>query len=417
MRAIYIGLVGALMLACGGSVSDNSNPNPTPTDDGGTDAGDTPAAPFPAVTPDLPRVIDQGGPVLATPSVTPVYFPGVSYPDQATDFMKKIGASKYWAVLSEYGVGPIAEAPPVTLTNAQIVPADIGAITDDQIQAWLIARFDGTHPEFGTVPDPNSIYTLFYPAQTSIDLAGSKSCQSFGGYHANVKIGGKLIAYAVIPECKAFGNASGLDVMTEVVSHELSEAATDPFPYDDPKYGQTDQNHIAWELFLGGGEVGDLCAQFSNATYKADDIGYVVQKNWSNAQSKLGHDPCQPVTDSLPYFNVVPTFADKILTRANVTTKGVKVPVGESRTIPIALYSDAPTDAWTVSVQAFSRGGPTSTAPMTFSLDKNTGKNGDVLNLTIKANTAITSQSKSLMFLITSQLGTRKTIFVGVAGN
>ncbi len=418
MRALYIGLLGSFVLACGGSVSDS--PTPTPTDDGGTDATPdaTPDLPFPAVTPDLPRVVDSGGPVLATPSVTPVFFPGFDYPTEVLDFVKKIGPSKYWAALSEYGVGQIAAAPAVTLAPEQIAPTDIGNITDDQIQAWVVSRFDGTHPEFGNTPDPNSIYTLFYPASTVISLQGAQSCQSFGGYHGNVTIQGKLVAYAVIPECKSFGNSSAVDVVTEVTSHELSEAATDPFPFDDPKYTQVDRDHLAWSLFLGGGEVGDLCAQFSTSVYKPADIGWVVQKNWSNENAKAGHDPCAPQNEGEAYFNVVPTMSDKILTRANVTTKGVKVPVGESRTIPLALYSDAPTSGpWTVSVQGFSRGGGTTNSPMTFTLDKNTGKNGDVLNLTITAKTAITSQSKSMTFLITSQLGTRRNTYIAMAGN
>ena len=423
MRAVYIcalaPVLASLLLACGGSPSAVTNPGPT--DDAGVTDDAAPAddaatvAAFPALKPDMPRVVSGGGPVLKAPIVTPVYLPGFDYVAEMTDFSKKLGATKYWAALGEYGVGPLTMNAPVLLTSDQIVPADIADITDAQIQTWLISRFDGTHPEFGTTPDPNSVYTLFYPPATNITLDTSQSCQSFGGYHSDVTINGQLIPYAVIPDCGAFGSLKGLDAVTTTTSHELSEAATDPYPMDKAAYAQVDGDHLAWEFFLGGGEVGDMCAQFSSSTFKPDDLLYFVQNNWSNAQAKAGHNPCQPVaTDGQVYFNASPTFPDKINARG-VFTKGVKVPVGQSKTIPLALYSDGPTNGpWTVTASALARGG---SSPITLALDKSTGQNGDIINLTITSKTAITSTTKAVTILVTSQLGSRKNTWVGLVGN
>ena len=424
MRAVYMLAVGSfasVLVACGGSPA-ASFADAGPTEDAGiTDdaapADDADLATYPAVKPDMPRVVSGGGAVLKKGSVTPVYLPGFDYVEDLTDFTKKLGATQYWAALGEYGVGQLTQSAPIVLTNDLIVPADIGNITDEQIQAWLIARFDGTHPEFGTTPDPTSVYTLFYPEQTVITLGtgGGTSCQSFGGYHNDVTIKGQLVPYAVIPECNQFGALKNVDSVTAVTSHELSEAATDPYPTDDTAYGQVDGDHLAWEFFLGGGEVGDMCAQFSTSIYKPDDLLYVVQNNWSNVQAKAGHNPCQPVAvEGQVYFNASPTFPDKINTRG-VFTKGVKVPVGESKTIPLALYSDGPMAPWTVTATTQSRGG--TTAPVTLALDKSTGGNGDILNLTITAKTAITSTSKAVTILITSSSGGRKNTWIGLVGN
>ena len=37
------------------------------------------------------------------------------------------------------------------------------------------------------------------------------------------------------------------------VSHELQEAATDPFPNSNPAYVQTDNNDLVWTFATGGG--------------------------------------------------------------------------------------------------------------------------------------------------------------------
>ena len=95
-------------------------------------------------------------------------------------------------------------------------------------------------------------------------------------------------------------------------------------------------------------------------------------------------------------------------------TKGVKLALGETKTIEIDLFSDAPTDAWTVSAIE-----PFATTPashhLQLALDRTSGVNGEKLNLTI---TALSKDPKfgGEFFMLLSKLGTQRTfwsVFVG----
>lgn len=441
MRAFYILLIAPLAcaLACGGSV-DNSNPNPSGGDDAGggnpdsgigADAGsfdaappiDATPAPFPAFKIDAPQVVSAGGPVLKTPKVTPIFLPGFQYTKEVTDYAATLGATKFWsASVGEYGVGALTSNMPITSTDA---PASGNMnISDQDIQNYVSSRFDGTHMEYGSKPDPDTIYTLFFPTTTTISLGGGgggggQSCQSFGGYHDNVTVNGQDVAYAVIPDCGSFGMLNGLDALTGTTSHEWEEAVTDPFPSTQPAYGSVDDAHAIWEFFLGGGEVGDMCAQFSSSFYKPDGYAYVVQRPWSNASAKAGHDPCQPELDNEVYFNSAPVFPDMITLGGGgqtFTTEGIKIPVGMTKTLELDLFSEAPTTGpWNVTVQGLTRGG--GAAPLSFTYDKQSGQNGDKIMVSITATAASTSPSKTSRLLITSQLGATKHIWLGLVAN
>ncbi len=437
MRALYtlfgssfllFGLLSGVVACSGDDSSQNDGGNDVVTSDVDTsDGGSEASTTYPAFVIDAPQVTDYGGPELTTPKVQPVFFPGFDYATELTDFTAKIGASSYWAALAEYKIGPITSATPITLTAAD-TPGT--AITDAQIQAWLKARWDGTHPEFGTAPDPSTIYALYYPTVTVITLgggggtgdagapdggfAGSKSCVSFGGYHGDVLIGTQDIAYAVLPECPTFGSYKGADVVTTTSSHELSEAVTDPdTAVIGPAYITTDDNHLAWASFLGGGEIGDMCAQYPSSFYKPTDFAYLVQRNWSNKQAKAGHDPCVPADGSV-YFNAMAVLPDKLTTTQNVTTEGVNIPQGSPKTIDVDLFSDGPTEGnILVSAQAFSR---TAAAPVTITFDKTSGVNGEVLHATLTSTGAFTSKAKTATLVITASNGARQNIWIGLLG-
>jgi hypothetical protein len=140
--------------------------------------------------------------------------------------------------------------------------APVGSVTDSVIRAqlkkWVAAQ---------AVPK-NTNDTLYFiyldPGIVSI-MGGSRSCQSYCGYHNNV---GKIY-YAVMPYPTCSGCLGGLqafDAMTGSSSHELCEAITDAVPgsgwYDDTN-----------------GEIGDICAwNFKQVS------GYTVQLEWSNKQ-------------------------------------------------------------------------------------------------------------------------------------
>ena len=146
------------------------------------------------------------------------------------------------------------------------------------------------------------------------------------------------------------------------MSHELDEAATNPFVNSQPAFGQVDDPHTIWDIGTFGGEVADMCQNNSDSNYTPPGSTYMVQRSWSNAAAKAGTNPCVPVPATGPYFNSYPTLPDMVTLTAGspsggpITTEGVKIPVGQSRTIDVVLHSEAATSGpWTVAVQDLSQ--------------------------------------------------------------
>ena len=413
------------LTACGGDVvSPATNPgvpdggalpDATPQADAADPPDTSPPLPFPAFKIDAPQVVTAGGPTMATPKLIPVYFANddKTFTAQITNFVNQLPASAYWPPpTTEYSVGIPTTADPVQLSEAATAN-----LTDAQIQTWLAGKLNANDPAFPAA-DANSLYLLYYPTGTTITEGNGKSCQSFGGYHSNLTLdknhGSKDVAYAVMPRCATFGNLKGIDVITGTSSHEIIEAASDPFPQTNPAYAQVDANHIAWMFFLGGGENSDLCAQFPGAFYKPSDLPFTVQRSWSNITAKAGHDPCVPAMTG-PYFNTMPELKDTLSIGGQFTTKGVKIPVGQTAVVQLKLFSDVETGApWTVNVvdAAALQGAP---ANLQLTLDKNSGRNGDIINLTIKVLSK--NEFGAEGFLVESQLGNRTTLWIGLVGN
>lgn len=379
----------------------------------GDDAGDGEAGPpgYPAAHPAAPQVVRIKGPVLTAPKVVPIVFMGDPLASNIATFMTQIVATtEYWSgATSEYGVGPLTATPVITVNET--APA---MLADSDLETWLAAKIDAGNPF--PPADANTLYAIFYPMGTTITMGGGTSCQAFNGYHSDFAHGGGYVTYAVMPRCAPMGpGVTLMDQLTSGASHEFIEAATDPLPQDMPAWAELDGPHRSWEYF-GGGEVGDVCAQFGNVFYKPTGITNLVQHTWSNAAAMAGHDPCEP--DGLkPYFNSAPVMNDQVAmilqTGEQVTVLGVKVPLHGSKTIEVDLFSDAPTSkAWRVSgvdISSQYLGGP---QLLSFSFDKTTGQNGDKLQMTIKS-----LQAGPAPFWIQSQLGSSVEFWIGVVGN
>jgi hypothetical protein len=238
-----------------------------------------------------------------------------------------------------------------------------------------------------------------------------------GGYHDSTLIttaGGKSLnaAYAVIPQC----SAGDLDESTISASHEIGEASLDPHP--GPKAGWVgyDDNHLAWEYFQQfQSENGDDCEFYKDSFYKSTsaDLPFAIQRQWSNQSAVAGHAPCVPAPAGV-YFNVTPLDLEDIQVdlsqlqgSANQATKGFHIAVGDTRTVPLGFYSDAPADAWTIEAREgtpFTRTAPTHRLDL--SLDKTSGKNGEKAQLTVKVNQA--GRTKGELVTIVSTQGTKK---------
>jgi hypothetical protein len=394
--------------------------------DAGTDADNgQPSTMYPAPHPAPPQVVSGGGKVLTSPKIVPVFFKGddPTITASVVDFVNKVGPTQYWkANTYEYGVGPATDLPAVDLD--EVAPA---TLDDSTIQTWLAGKLNGADPLWPAA-DANTIFLINYPTGTSITLPGgfgggtSQSCVDFGGYHSNITLdaahGNQNVAYAVIPRCADFGGMTGIDAVTATASHELIEAATDPYPQSNtPGYAQPDQSHFYWLFGFGGGETADMCAQMPDAFTKFAELPYTVQRSWSNVAVKQGHDPCVPPLPGEVYFNAVPVLTDNITINIgqSITMKGVKIPVGQTKTIDLDLYSDGDTGGpFTVDVKDLTAlaGGQSN---LELSLDRKSGVNGEKLHLTIKVLKA--NQFQAEVFYIISQKGPRKNLWLGLIGN
>lgn len=219
------------------------------------------------------KVTYRGGPLLQAARVFAIYW-GQSWTNTGKMEALVTSMNKFFAdilvsplidQLSEYSVSgqTIGHG---SFVGSKVITAGATSrsVTDSAIQTAL-QNWIST----GTVPrnDDNTLYFIFLEPGVVSVMGGSRSCQSYCGYHNNVG----TIYYAVMPYPGCSGCLGGLavlDALTGTSSHELCEAITDPVPgsgwYDDTL-----------------GEIGDICAwQFKKLA------GYNVQLEWSNNQKK-----------------------------------------------------------------------------------------------------------------------------------
>jgi hypothetical protein len=117
--------------------------------------------------------------------------------------------------------------------------------------------------------------------------------------------------------------------------------------------------------------------------------GFMVTRTWSNAAAERNADPCVPPIGT-PYFVAVPDLGDMVRIEgpAGPTTTGVRLAVGEAKTIVVRLSSTGPTPDWTVyavalpALPSVDGGAPAPTLDLSW--DRQTGNDGDVLHLTIR---------------------------------
>ncbi|HSQ63805.1 MAG TPA: hypothetical protein VLM85_11350 [Polyangiaceae bacterium] len=429
-KAVFL---GALVWGCDGGSQQADAGGDASTADAGSDVDNgAPSTSYPAPHPPLPQLVNASkGPVLTSPKVYLVFYPGYAEEAQLQAMAQKMTTSTYWsAVVSEYGVGALSYGGTIDLTS-QTPPA---SITQADLQTWVGSEIQSG--AFGT-PDPQAIYTIVFPSTTTISqpnpvsaLFGTvDSCKAFTGYHDNVGVavgdGGTTdFAYAVIPTC------GPLSTVTSTISHEWVEAATDPQVTSGGTFTLTggpnaafygpDGDHAVWAL-LGGGEAADLCEpEGSSIDITPTDLAARVQRSWSNAAAAASHDPCVPgisgaFFDSAPVLGETVTFTSAFT--GTVTTKGVTIAQGESKTIEVDLFSDGDTGGpWTVSaddVLSTYYGSYGLKPTLSFSWDRTQGQNGEKLHLTITV-TGASPVGAAHAFMITSKLSGRVAVWPGL---
>jgi hypothetical protein len=191
-------------------------------------------------------------------------------------FLSWITTSPYMDMLSEYSVsqysigrGQFTDGK--VLNNAPIA----SSIDDSQIQAVL--NQDILQGSLDS-PNANRLYFVYMPPNAVVTNGSMNSLDNFAGYHDAFRDSvGAWVYYAVIPHPEGGERPNNLGLtyfqqQTEPSSHELAEAVTDPQP-PSGWYAQ------------GQGEIGDL-VNWQYDIYNYNGLGYVVQKEWSNAAQK-----------------------------------------------------------------------------------------------------------------------------------
>lgn len=137
------------------------------------------------------------------------------------------------------------------LGQVQITPANPSkSLSNADVVAELTGQIAA-----GVLPpqDPDTLYMVYFPADTTITIDGLRSCTHFGAYHFASKtkrMRPDNILFSVEPDC-----GYSFNTITFIAAHEFVEAVTDaiPTPGSNPAYPQ------AWNT-SNGYEVADLCS-------------------------------------------------------------------------------------------------------------------------------------------------------------
>lgn len=390
----------AVLVACGGKLDDaSSSVDPA-----------TPTVPTPvAGSRSLPNVRSAGGQTISSPHVVPVFFgTGDTREAELTTFLGALPGSEYWkSTTSEYGVGDVGLAATIHATG-ELPPT----MTNLDLRDWFITRFSGSFVEFPPVDTAGAIYVLFLQPHTIVNAPWGKSCVDYRAYHGEAVVQGKRAVFAVIPRC-AESKESEIDALTRSITHELVEAATDPFVDSHPAYGLPDDRGLGWVLGAGS-EVTDMCA-FEPSAY-GELGGHSAARSWSNLAASAGHDPCVPAVPG-PYYNAEPIFPQTMtfkLGAGKTRAQSIKVAVGDSQTIDVMPFADGAIDSWTLVAQDE----PTlfgSDPELELSFDAATAHPGETRHLTIKR--LADSASGATAFVIVSRTANGGHHWWGVVSN
>ena len=356
------------------------------------------AAPYPATAPDAPKVQSAGGTVLSTPRIVPVFFPEETQASALTDAITKYVASAEWrSATSGYGVGATTVATPVQVTAS--LPS---TMTSDDLGAWIGSQlYDGTSAGWGPVDEPTIASTLFvlYPPTcitiyapgedpgdpAAATLCGPRPWDLEGWHWQTTPVPGPHRADRLRGRRRMHVGrrvAGGPDDRDDL-ARDRRGGDRSAVPHVARVLRRGRRARLLEELY-GGGEIGDLCAQDASDLVTPPDVGYVVQRIWSNAAASAGHDPCVPAVGAGVLRRRRRRARLDSSTRTSTSTcTGWPSRAAESRTIDVRLFSDGPTDAWKVTAvdpNAAQGGRPL----LQMTLDEDSGKNGDVRHLTIR---------------------------------
>jgi uncharacterized repeat protein (TIGR01451 family) len=208
---------------------------------------------------------------------------------------QKLVDSKYFDFAGQYGVGHASfDGSDTSGGFFNPCPSNPGSTTNFLDILFFIECETSLAPTGVPSPFPpgpfngDDLYVVYLPVGTTIDNFGiNHSCDSFGAYHfmgvTLTLLGGAQFPFAVIPLDCANGDP---DQLSELVSHEVIEASTDPNVVmgwiDNSKFDLTNLTPLFTE-----GEAADICSGVGDVPTDPVrlDNGITVATYWSNADN------------------------------------------------------------------------------------------------------------------------------------
>jgi hypothetical protein len=134
-------------------------------------------------------------------------------------------------------------------------------------------------------PDGERLYVVFVQPGTVVTRGNSSSTRDFNGYHDSfqgtdaggnsVRIYYAVLAYPGNGTGYFSGNGSVIDALTDITSHEVAEAVTNP-NYHSSSYGWNDDHLNGKNTAPADGEIGDITEHLSPNWVRLN--GYAVTK-------------------------------------------------------------------------------------------------------------------------------------------
>ena len=201
----------------------------------------------------LPILGTEGGPILSTAKIVPVYYSADPLASDLAAYFAKLATSRYLEkTVAQYGVTSLSIAPAIAVSDAPPT-----SIIDTDIASWLLAEIaSGALP----LPDSTTAYQVVYPATTVVNQGGLygytyQSCQEYV-FDATDSTGTD-IPFGVVPLCEGF--VAGLTDIQSVTFESTANIANvvtnadviDAPAYQDPLVERFRVGHLWRDLSLG----------------------------------------------------------------------------------------------------------------------------------------------------------------------
>ncbi len=230
---------------------------------------------------DTPKLAYGNGPLIQHVKVVDVFYsPGHKYKAMLESYYRAIVQSAYFDWLIEYNTTNYKISRGSFLLSFEDTNPNPTTVKQVDPKAYLQGLLTANKLP---APDADTMYMIYFPSGIDPSDGSGPSCIANGDYCAYhdsfTATGGQLVRYGVMPDMEAGSCAmgcgpTGFASFTDVSSHELIEAVTDPdngTGWLDPEPNQQ----------TNCGEIGDICAV--GGTAEAGTIaGFTVQKEWSN---------------------------------------------------------------------------------------------------------------------------------------